>query len=64
MTDPERDRIVRDLSGQGVVYAIALIAVLAIFFLTAIGPILTSGPHAPPQTSERRPPLFPGSPGQ
>jgi len=39
--------MVRDLSGQGVVYAIALVAVLAMFLLAEIWPIYHAGSPNP-----------------
>ncbi|MDP6018326.1 MAG: hypothetical protein QGI32_19680 [Candidatus Latescibacteria bacterium] len=45
------------------VYAIALVVVLAMFFFTAIGPVLESGPPALPNSSEQ-PPRPPGAPGR
>jgi hypothetical protein len=62
VTDIERHRMVIDLSGQGVVYAIALVAVLVMFLLAEIWPIYHAG--SPGQGPVGREPTeLPGTPG-
>ncbi|MBT3341420.1 MAG: hypothetical protein HN404_00360 [Gemmatimonadetes bacterium] len=62
-TGLERERIVKDVSRQGVVYAIALLVVLVMFLLAEFGPITRGGPvETAPAT--RSSTLFPQSTGQ
>ncbi len=60
MTSLERQRLRRSLAGQGVVYAVALIAVLLIVGLMELGPPRAAPP--PTEVAAGQPPLFPQSP--
>lgn len=60
MSDHERQRMLRDLSGQGVVYAIALIAVVLLITWMEVGSGTDTDPP-PPASPAENPPLFPSS---
>lgn len=63
MTGLERQRMIRDASGQGLVYAVALAAVLVIFLLASLGPGGDRSPR-PAGSDITQPPLFPANPGR
>jgi len=52
----DRRRVLSDLSGQGVVYGIALLVL--IFYLLIASGILQSTPPPPPRAEPQSPPLY------